>query len=173
MRLVSEPPKALKGKGETRFLLGGDIQGRKFFSLDHAEEVHQEAKELNDPVWDCTLIKTMRNHEDAIVNPIYEWLDSDIWDYIRQEHIKVNPLYSRGYTRVGCIGCPLAGYKDKVKEFTDYPKYKQMYINAFEKMIKARAAKNKENLWTTGQEVFDWWIGENERNVKGQINLFE
>lgn len=133
--------------------------------------MHQEAKELNDPVWDCTLIKTMRNHEDAIVNPIYEWLDSDIWDYIRQEHIKVNPLYARGYTRVGCIGCPLASYKQKIKEFNDYPKYKTLYIQAFEKMIQARKDNNLDVVWNTGQEVFDWWIEESKHNIKGQMTM--
>ena len=115
----------------------------------------------------------MKSHDDCIVNPIYEWTDSDIWDYIKKEQIKVNPMYKKGYTRVGCIGCPLAGYKQIKKEFNDYPKYKQMYINAFDKMIVARAAKNKNNSWKSGQEVFDWWIGENKHNVEGQINLFE
>lgn len=114
----------------------------------------------------------MRNHEDSIVNPIYEWLDSDIWDYINQEQIKVNPLYAKGYSRVGCIGCPLASYKEKLKEFSDYPKYKQLYINAFDRMIEERIAKGKETEWKNGEEVFDWWIGEHQHNVKGQLSLF-
>lgn len=133
--------------------------------------MYQEAKELNDSVWDCTLIKNMRNHNDVLVNPIYEWTDANIWEYIKKEHIRVNPLYARGYKRVGCIGCPLSGYHNMKKEFNDYPKYKQMYIQAFEKMIEARKAKNKENSWKNGQEVFDWWIGENKHNVKGQLRI--
>lgn len=118
-------------------------------------------------------IKTMKERKDTIVNPIYEWEDSDIWEYIKTHNLKVNPLYAKGYTRVGCIGCPLACYRDKIKEFNDYPKYKQMYINAFEKMIVARADKNKENSWKNGQEVFEWWIEEGKHNVKGQLSLFD
>ena len=115
----------------------------------------------------------MKENDDTIVNPIYDWLDQDIWDYIKQENLKVNPLYERGYKRVGCIGCPLAGYRQIKKEFADYPKYKQLYINAFDRMLKAREDKGKDNSWKNGKEVFDWWIGENMHNVKGQMNLFE
>jgi phosphoadenosine phosphosulfate reductase len=146
-----------------------------FFSLDHAEEVHQEAQELNDPVWDCTLIKTMREHKDTIVNPIYEWTDADVWEYLRQENVKTNPLYERGYHRVGCIGCPLATYKQKIKEFSDYPQYKKAYINAFQKMCDIREAEGKEQRgsWADGESVFNWWIEENKYNVKGQMSLFD
>lgn len=154
---------------------GGTLEMAIFFSLDHAEEVHQEAKELNDPVWDCTLIKTMREHKDTIVNPIYEWTDADIWDFIRQEGIETNPLYEKGYYRVGCIGCPLATYKQKLKEFTDYPQYKKAYINAFQKMCDIREAEGKEQrgAWSDGESVFNWWIEEGKHNCKGQYNLFD
>ena len=58
-----------------------------FFSLDHTEEVHKEAleheKEPNGSVWDCTLIKIMRENKDTVVNPIYEWSDADVWEYLR------------------------------------------------------------------------------------------
>lgn len=154
---------------------GGTLAVAIFFSLDHAEEVHQEAQELNDPVWDCTLIKTMREHKDTIVNPIYEWTDTDVWEYLRQENVKTNPLYERGYHRVGCIGCPLATHKQKIKEFSDYPQYKKAYINAFQKMCDIREAEGKEQRgsWADGESVFNWWIEENKYNVKGQMNLFE
>ena len=157
---------------------GGSLRTATFFSLDHTEEVHQEAKNL-DPVWDCTLIKVMRDKGDTVVNPIYHWTDDDIWEYARQNNIRMNPLYEKGYTRVGCIGCPLATYREKMKEFFDYPKYKNLYIKAFDKMLKAREESGKVNLgndwnwWETGEDVFLWWIEEYKRNVKGQITIDE
>ena len=119
------------------------------------------------------MIKKMKDNDDTIVNPIYEWSDQDIWEYINQKDINVNVLYEKGYERVGCIGCPLASYHQRVKEFADYPKYKQLYINAFERMIKRRNERGLKTIWITGQEVFDWWIEENKHNVKGQISLFD
>lgn len=44
-----------------------------------------------------------------VVNPIIDWRDSDIWEYIRSEKLRVCELYNMGYDRVGCIGCPIAG----------------------------------------------------------------
>lgn len=144
-----------------------------FFSLDHVQEVHQESQEIQDDVWDCTFIKNMKEHKDALVNPIYEWSDVDIWEYIRREKIIVNPLYSMGYERVGCIGCPLANHSTREKEFRDFPKYKQMYINAFDRMIKHRKAKNMTCAWKTGEEAFDWWMETYKYGVKGQYSLFD
>ena len=71
-----------------------------------------------------------------ICNPIVDWRDSDVWEYIRSERLEINPLYDMGYKRVGCVGCPMAG-KNRYKEFADFPKYKAAYIRAFDKMLVA------------------------------------
>lgn len=42
------------------------------------------------------------------VNPIVDWEDTEVWDYIHSERLPINPLYCEGGKRVGCIGCPLA-----------------------------------------------------------------
>ena len=152
---------------------GGTYREAKFFSLNHAEEVHQESKEINDPAWDCTMIKTMKENGTTTVNPIYHWMDKDVWDYISQNNICTNPLYKCGYNRVGCIGCPLASYRGRIKEFTDYPKYKALYIKAFDRMLETRKQKGLTFKWKTGKEVFDWWIEEYKHNVKGQITIEE
>jgi len=116
----------------------------------------------------------MKEHGSTVVNPIYDWLDTDIWDYIKRENLEINPLYSKGYDRVGCIGCPLASYRYRTKEFNDYPQYKKLYIQAFEKMIEARNKEGKnDNSWTTGEEVFDWWMEKNKHECKGQYNIFD
>jgi phosphoadenosine phosphosulfate reductase len=68
----------------------------------------------------------------------------------------------------------MATYKEKNKEFADYPKYKENYIRAFQRMLDVRDADNKkECAWKTGQDVFDWWIERYKYEVKGQINLDE
>lgn len=115
----------------------------------------------------------MKQNGDSIVNPIYHWEDEDIWKYIEQENIQTNPLYQCGYHRVGCIGCPLASYKGRLKEFSDYPKYKTLYVKAFDRMLFIRKTKGLEVKWDNGKEVFDWWIEEYKHNVKGQITIDE
>lgn len=48
-----------------------------------------------------------------------------------------------------------------------------MYINAFDRAIETRQKKGLKEIWSDGQDMFDWWIEENKHNVKGQLNLFE
>lgn len=106
----------------------------------------------------------------TVVNPIIDWSDGDIWDFINQEHLNVNVLYQCGYDRVGCIGCPMAGRKIRQNEFADFPKYKDAYIHAFEKMLDVRKQKGRlTESWKNGKEVFDWWI-END-SIPGQMSF--
>lgn len=145
-----------------------------FYSYEHVEEVHRESQEINDPNWDCTFIKTMKEHKDTIVNPIYEWEDRDIWDYIRDNNIEVNPLYEKlGISRIGCILCPMASYKLKQIQIANYPTYKQAYITAGDKLLEQWKRKGKQTEWSTGEEMFNWWVQEYKHNVKGQLSLFD
>lgn len=104
------------------------------------------------------LFETCMRRRSAVCNPIIDWTDKDVWDYIQAEHIRVNPLYQCGYSRVGCIGCPLASIKIRRKEFADYPKYRDAYIRAFEQMLKVWAGKGRETYWRTGVDVYHWWM---------------
>lgn len=105
-------------------------------------------------------------------NPIIDWEDTDVWDYLTSEKMPVNPLYKCGYSRVGCVGCPMAN-KKRAREFARYPKYKEMYIRAFDRMLMERARKGKRDLaeiWgTTGIDVFHWWMMDGV--LPGQINF--
>lgn len=147
-----------------------------FFSLDHTEEVFEESKS-RDSVWDCKLIEIMRKHGDTVVNPIYEWTDIDIWNYINEKQLDVNPLYKLGFKRVGCIGCPMASYKEKMFEFDLYPTYKRAYIRAFDKMLETLRNKQKKDgskreiEWQNGQEVFEWWVQKYRQECRGQMKM--
>lgn len=103
-----------------------------------------------------------------VVNPIIDWTHSDIWNFINSENIETCELYQCGYERVGCIGCPMAG-KNRYKEFADFPKYKQAYIHAFDRMIEERKRRGKETKWETGEDVYLWWMGYD--NIKGQMSF--
>lgn len=111
----------------------------------------------------------MRNRQDTVVNPIYYWSDTDVWDYLSEKGYPHNPMYDMGYHRVGCIGCPMATYKQKMKEFADFPYARDMYINAFDKMLKKNPKAQRE--WKTGLDVYKWWIEEGKHVTKGQMTL--
>lgn len=106
----------------------------------------------------------------SVCNPIIEWTNSDIWDFIHSEKIETNPLYQCGFDRVGCIGCPIAG-KKRYFEFSIFPKYKNMYIHAFDRMIKERISRGLETEWLTGEEVFSWWMQEDINQYSLDLDL--
>lgn len=96
----------------------------------------------------------------TMLNPIVDWSDEDVWDFLSYYGCKSNPLYECGFKRIGCIGCPMAGKHMRNREFELYPKYKQAYIRAFDKMLQKRELEGRPTTlkWADGQAVFDWWI---------------
>ena len=127
-------------------------------SLQHTYAMFQLDKLGQEDAYECKLIEACKKNKDTICNPIYKFTDDDIWDYIKINKLKINPLYARGYKRVGCIGCPMGGKRNQLQEFSDYPKYKENYIKAFERMKPSE--NNKRNL-KSGEDWFNWWVGEN------------
>ncbi len=105
----------------------------------------------------------------TMVNPILEWEDRDVWTFLKYYGCNSNPLYECGFNRIGCIGCPMAS-KHRYFEFERYPKYKENYIKAFDRMLITLKAKglNNKNCWQSGEEVFKWWMGEDVN----QMSLF-
>lgn len=47
-------------------------------------------------------------------NPLAEWSEVDVWDYIHAFDVPYNPLYDRGYRSIGCAPCtrPVAPGED-------------------------------------------------------------
>ena len=103
-----------------------------------------------------------------VVNPIIDWTDAEIWEFIQSEKIPVCDLYNCGYDRVGCVGCPMAG-KKRYREFADFPKYKKLYLHAFKRMLDERARRGKESTWSNADEVFLWWMEDD--NIPGQMSI--
>lgn len=94
-----------------------------------------------------------------ILNPIIDWTESDVWEFIHEYKIPYCCLYDQGYKRLGCIGCPMSGGKKQIEEFNKYPKFKSLYLKAFEAMLRKRESDGLKTVWETPEEVMDWWTG--------------
>jgi len=93
-----------------------------------------------------------------VINPVIDWTDAEVWEFIRLRNLEYCCLYKRGFSRLGCIGCPMAGGRKMKWEFEQYPKYKAAYIRAFDRMIQNRIETGLNPTWINGQHVFDWWV---------------
>lgn len=106
----------------------------------------------------------------TLLNPIVEWTDNEVWEFIKKEKLEYCSLYDKGHKRLGCIGCPMSSRQKA--ELEEYPKYKKLYLMAFEKMLKNLDIEKCK--WKNAQDVMDWWVGENkEKPIKGQTDFFD
>lgn len=108
------------------------------------------------------LFENCRLKAKRVVNPIIDWTDDDVYGFISDAKIPMNPLYAEGQCRVGCIGCPLAGKKKRELEFARWPKYRNLYLLAFDRMLEERRRRGNvtgsQDAWTTAEDVFRWWM---------------
>lgn len=124
-----------------------------------------------------------RRHK-TTVNPIIDWTDADVWEFIIAERIPYCGLYDEGFHRLGCIGCPMASRREREREFLRWGKYKEQYLRSFEKMLQYRKERHavdpskpiwrsggKDNDNQTAQDVFNWWMEYD--TLPGQIDLLE
>jgi phosphoadenosine phosphosulfate reductase len=127
------------------------------------EDMHSNKEKkirlMNDNDEKRRLIERCEIHAKTICNPIIDFTTDEVWDFYKSECKYHNNYYDLGFSRCGCIGCPMAN-KTRLLEFETFPQYKEMYIRAFDKMVEVRKAKGLENRvnWVNGQAVFDWWI---------------
>lgn len=103
----------------------------------------------------------------VMVNPIIDWTDDDVWEFLRHYGCSANPLYQCGESRIGCIGCPMQGFKGMKADFAKYPKYRLNYVRAFDRMIEELKQRNLQRgtSWETGEDVMRWWVGDDPRQI--------
>lgn len=104
------------------------------------------------------MMETCKIKGKHILNPIIDWTNADVWEFITEYGLPYCKLYDEGFTRLGCIGCPMSGKKGMLKEFARYPRYYRNYLSAFDRMLKVREEKELETNWKTAEEVMNWWI---------------
>lgn len=110
----------------------------------------------------------------TLVNPIIDWTDADVWEFIHTHRIPYCRLYDEGFTRLGCIGCPMN--TNAAAELDRWPTYRRAYTRAFEKMIAARREDGKtDGNWYSGDAVMRWWLdnSKKEKIIDGQMELEE
>ena len=120
-----------------------------------------------------------KNHT-TLINPIIDWTSEEVWEFIHEYNIPYCCLYDEGFKRLGCIGCPMGSREQRIKEFDRWPKYKHLYMVAFEKMIENRGGRqsisnsrrsdggsDKRQMvsdrksgpdFTNAEAIMHWWI---------------
>ncbi|MDD1420948.1 phosphoadenosine phosphosulfate reductase family protein [Dolichospermum sp. ST_sed1] len=97
-----------------------------------------------------------------ILNPIINWTDAEVWEFLDSNNIEHCVLYDLGWERIGCLGCPMN--RKAGEDLEKYPKIKAQYIRTFQKMYDKRIESGLTcSKWTSGQNVYDLWVGNNKK----------
>lgn len=101
--------------------------------------------------------------ESLLISPIIEWTDGDVWTFLNTLGIAHCELYDQGFSRIGCILCPMSQPKQKQREMERWPHVRRNWIKAI-KAIRAGGVFKREYIWWNIRK--DWMP---LRNVRGLL----
>ena len=124
-----------------------EVSGHKFagdldeFDTWSRERIEKKFKNINQDEFSrdkAQEIRCINGKDSIIINPIIEWSDADVWDFLNKvvevPHCELyDPPYNRH--RIGCILCPMSSMKTKLRDIELYPHAKQKWLEVFEYFI--------------------------------------
>lgn len=132
-----------------------EISNRKFsgnfeqFTDWQEEKMRKKYKNINQDQFTYDKKQEVRcigGKDSILVSPIIEWTEKDVWEFLNNVcEVPHCELYDKGYTRLGCILCPMSQYKQKLRECRDFPYVKAKWIDAIKK-IRQGGGYHKTNL---------------------------
>lgn len=102
------------------------------------------------------MVTCVGGKDKILVSPIIHWTERDVWEFLN-DVVKVPhcELYDEGYTRIGCILCPMSNRKSKLRDIERFPHAKRRWIQTIEK-LKNAGYINKN--FDDAEFAFEWWI---------------
>lgn len=125
---------------------GGNLEEFEAWSKTQIEKQQNKSKrKINEDEFSVKADNEVRciNGKDSIlISPIFDWSEKDVW-YFLNEVTKVPhcSLYDEGHTRIGCILCPMASYKTKLRDIKRFPHVKRNWIEAIKKIRRGGYSK--------------------------------
>jgi phosphoadenosine phosphosulfate reductase len=94
------------------------------------------------------------------VNPIAMWSNEDLWNYSHEAKLEQCGLYSEGFERLGCIGCPQARECGRRHEFERWPRFEKLWRWAFRRILEERERLGMIKLSHAldPDAWFEWWL---------------
>ena len=101
------------------------------------------------------------------LNPIVDWTNTQVWDYIRKAGLEYCSLYDEGWSRLGCILCPM---KDPWQDMRRWPKVAELWRKAAFRYYAHSASAQK---FLAPETFWRWWLSRRGEIKAGQMVLFE
>lgn len=96
------------------------------------------------------------------IHPILYWTEQDVWEYIKKRGLPYSKYYDKPYclSRHGCVGCPLAGSDQMIKEFKMFPNYARSILKAIRKNMDNKPNNALAKNFGDEYEAFYFYINE-------------
>ena len=102
------------------------------------------------------MVACVGGKDKILVSPIIYWTERDVWEFLNVNDIPHCELYDEGYTRIGCILCPMhRNYQQKMREIKRWPHVKRNWLKTIQWLIDNGYIDHNFNDAETG---FRWWI---------------
>lgn len=130
------------------------------------ESAKRSKRKMNEA---CYRDKTKR-----FLHPIIDWSTSDVWGYIRKRGLQYCCLYDEGFTRVGCVLCPMN--RETAKQVARWPRIAAAWERAIKATYSEATAKTKNVPFRSAEEYWQWWLDRDAPGLQapddGQGRLF-
>lgn len=120
------------------------------------------------------VLEWCKRYDASVLRPIFRWTAQEVIDHILQAGQTPNPLYYRGYSRVGCMPCIMSRMSN-IKLLNDDPEMKQRLIDAEVYVGKSFFAVDtiprrfcKNGLYAMADEIFNY-----VSNRNATLDMFE
>ena len=115
-----------------------------------AEETFDQWSEHEEQMVTC-----VGGKDKILVSPIIYWTERDVWEFLNSNKIPHCELYDKGFTRIGCICCPMSQSRQKWKEIERWPHVKRNWLKTIQWLIDNGYINHNFSDAETG---FRWWI---------------
>ena len=77
------------------------------------------------------MVTCVGGKDKIVVSPIIHWAESDVWEFLNKVvEVPHCELYDEGWSRIGCICCPMASKNSTVRDIQRWPHVKEKWIKA-------------------------------------------
>lgn len=101
------------------------------------------------------MVTCVGGKDKILVSPIIYWTEQDVWEFLNRNGIPHCKLYDEGYTRIGCICCPMSQYRQKIKEIKRWPHVMRNWLKTIQWLIDNGYI---DHNFTDAETGFKWWI---------------
>lgn len=170
----------LKERNGTGYTILTGVRREESIRRSHRNEVETDDRKFSGTLdqfsryYKETEHQCISGKDKLMIMPILNWTKRDVWEFIRSNRIPYCGLYDQGYDRIGCIFCPMASVKSKIRDRKAFPGVEKAIKRSIQYLIDNYNYMN--NHQATADEVFDWWCSNRSakeffHNLRNQTEL--